>query len=244
MKVAFLLLACILVSAFADQVQIAEDESDIRAFNDRHMLDNGVLYFVNLSVEEETGFWASLFRIFSFSTPENDMTHLNSIAENNPVLRIDIGKASMAHSAEDFGVKSVPYVIAFFRGKEILRQKPSSSTAQEIREAIEDAQTSASVNVNADSSSIDLSSQVEVEEVHHHPAPKQASSDFGLMDTSSASSMMSKIPGIPASVQPAQLEQYKQIAQESYQNPQAAVQKYGQDTVNLARSYFKPPPSA
>jgi hypothetical protein len=244
-------------------VHVAETEADIKAFNERHVQDTSVIYFVNLSSQQETGFWASLFSIFSTSTPESDETHLNDIAENNPVLKVDIGKELMAHSAEDYNVKTVPFIIAFHKGKEILREKPTSTTANRIDAKVAEIEQinlhtinpAITVHPERDASKINIKDDKKENDVHHHPKPLIVFPDSGHTSTNdpAESSIISSTPimtldkednanGLkqPTPVSTAdQLTKYRQIANEVYEDPKKATQKYGPDAAKAAMDYYQ-----
>jgi hypothetical protein len=188
MKLRILLLAAILAIAVAYPIHTAETEGDIKAFRARHIQDTSVLYFVNLSAEKQTGFWSSLFSLFG-STSESDETYLPDIAESSPVLKIDVGQEALENSTNSYGVDSVPFVIAFHHGEEILRGTPSSSTGDNIDKAVREKEAN---NLHAtnpvwtthperngtDTVPNDLKTE---EDVHHHPAPLTVIPDFGHM---------------------------------------------------------------
>ena len=244
-------------------MHVAETEADIKAFNERHVQDTSVIYFVNLSSQQETGFWASLFSIFSTSTPESDETHLNDIAENNPVLKVDIGQELMAHSAEDYNVKTVPFIIAFHKGKEILREKPSSSSADRIDDKVAELEQknlhtinpAMTVHPNRDPSKVSINDEKKETDVHHHPKPLTVFPDSGHTSENnpSESSLISSTPimtldkednanGLkqPTPVSTAdQLTKYREIANDVYQDPKAAAQKYGPDAAKAAMDYYQ-----
>jgi hypothetical protein len=188
MKLSILLLAAIVAIAVAYPIHTAESEADIKAFRARHIQDTSVLYFVNLSAEKQTGFWSSLFSLFG-STSESDETYLPDIAESSPVLKIDVGQEALENSTDAYGVDSVPYVIAFHHDEEILRGTPSSSTGDDIDQAVRDKEASSLHATNpvwtthperngTDTVPNDLKAE---DDVHHHPAPLTVIPDFGHM---------------------------------------------------------------
>lgn len=189
--------------AFAYPVHVAETEKDIKAFNERHIQDTSVLYFVNLSSKTETGFWASLFSLFG-SSSESDETYLLDIAENNPVLKIDVGQDELVNATKPYNVTSIPYVVAFHKGLELLREAPYSSTADRIDNAVRDKEEKALNKVNPkftahperNGTDVVPNDEKKPGDVHHHPAPLTVIPDFGHMSTNdpAESSLISATP--------------------------------------------------
>jgi len=172
--------------AIAYPVEIALTEADIKGFNDRHTQDTSVLFFVNLASQEESGFWASIFNLFG-SSSESDESYLDEIAENNPVMKIDIGKETLAHAAEDYKVDSVPFVVALNKGEQIVREKPNSKTADNIDAIVKDREEkrlkeidhATTVHPERDASKVDINEEKSDTDVHHHQKPLVIIPDFG-----------------------------------------------------------------
>ena len=122
-----LLALFIFASALAYPIHEAETVADIHQFRERHIQDTSVLYFVDLSGEEDTGFWASLFSLFG-GTSRSDETYLPDIADNNPVMKIDVSLEQFKNITEEYKLDTIPYVVVFHHGEEILREFPSSDT--------------------------------------------------------------------------------------------------------------------
>lgn len=160
-----------LIGAQAYPIEFADDEADIKTFNDRHNKDTAVLFFVNLESQEQSGFWASIFNLFG-SSAESDEALMEKIGQKDPVLKIDIGKEKLAHSAKDFSVDSVPFIVAFYNGEEVLRETPNSGIASKldgiIRGKEQDKQAKATPTDDADG--------------HNHPKPVIVESDYGHLN--------------------------------------------------------------
>lgn len=190
MKLHILLLAVVLGLALAYPVHQAETEADITAFRERHIQDTSVLYFVNLSAEKQTGFWASLFSLFG-STSESDETYLPDIAESSPVIKIDVGQDALANTTNAYGVDSVPFVIVYHHGEELMRERPTSSTGDSIDKAVKDKEESSLHAMNPlwtthpernGTDTVPNDNKTETD-VHHHPVPLTVIPDFGHMST-------------------------------------------------------------
>jgi hypothetical protein len=186
MKITLLLLAVMLGVTLAYPVTIADNEDDIRAFMIKHKNDTSVLFFVNQESQEASGFWATIFNLFG-STTESDESFLTEIAENNPVMKIDIGKTTLAHSTEDYKVESVPLAIAFHHGVEIIRERPTAKTADNIDNKVKEIEEKSLHEINhantvhpeRDPSKTDIWDTKTENDVHHHPAPLIVIPDFG-----------------------------------------------------------------
>jgi hypothetical protein len=166
--------------------EAADDESDIKDFNERHMHDTSILFFVNQESQEQSGFWASIFNLFG-SSSESDESFLDEIADNNPLIKIDIGKEALGHSAEDYSVETVPMIIAFHHGEEILRERPTAETADKIDDIVRDNETknlkevdhASTVHPKRDPSETDIWDNKTDTDEHHHPKPLIVTPDFG-----------------------------------------------------------------
>lgn len=174
--------------------EVADDEADIKDFRERHTLDTAVLFFVNQESQEQSGFWASIFNLFG-SSSESDESFLVEIAENNPLIKIDVGKDALAHSTEDYGVESVPLVIAFHHDKEILRERPTTDTADKLDDMIRDIEAkslaeidhASTVHPERNASSTDIWDNKTDTDEHHHPKPLVITPDFGHLDVNDPS---------------------------------------------------------
>lgn len=162
-----------------------------------------MLYFVNLSTKSDTGFWASLFSLFG-SSAESDETYLLDIAENNPVLKIDVGQPELVNATKPYNVTSVPYIVAYHKGLELLREAPYSSSADRIDNAVRDKEEKSLNKVNpkftvhperAETDAVP-NDEKKPDDVHHHPAPLTVIPDFGHMSTNdpAESSLISATP--------------------------------------------------
>ena len=134
MKPTAILLLCLLGFALSYPIHEAENVRDINAFRERHFQDTSVLYFEDTTVEEK-GFWSSLFSLFG-SSSKADETYLNDIAENAPVLKVDLARDDFSNISEKFALKSLPFVFVFHHGEELLKEFPTSSTADKIEDLI------------------------------------------------------------------------------------------------------------
>lgn len=192
MKYILLVIAIILAIAIAYPVNDAEDESDIKTFRGIHLVDTAVLYFYKKSGPKDTGFWASIFSIFS-SSSEDDVTYLKDISDNAPVMTVDVGLERLKHSADDYKISSYPYVVVFHRDEEILRETPKSSTADKIEEKVKEKEEKKlkEINVNwtvhpernGTTATVAETKKDEKKETdeHHHPKPLTIVPDFGHM---------------------------------------------------------------
>lgn len=186
MKIAWFLMISMIGVALAYPVTIAEDEDDVRGFLEKHARDTAVLFLVNQESQENSGFWATIFNLFG-SASESDESYLNSIAENNPVLKIDVGKKSLEHSSDDYKVESLPLAIAFHHGNEILRERPTSQTAERIdskiksieEKALQEINHASTVHPERDSSQVNIWENNTASDVHHHSVPLIVIPDFG-----------------------------------------------------------------
>lgn len=173
----FLLIA-ILQGCYAYPIHEAETPADIRLFQERHIQDTSALFFHNHRNVEEKGFFASIFDLFG-SSSDSDDTILNEIAENIPVIKIDVGQDALQDTAEDYDVSTVPYVVAYHKGVEILREVPNSSTADSIEEKVKDLEQerlhkinhASTVHPERAASEVDINDEKKDTDVHHHPKP-------------------------------------------------------------------------
>ena len=180
-----LVFLCLMSFSYAYPIDIADDEEDIQDFLIKHQDDTAILYFVNQGERQRNGFWSSVFNLFR-SSSQADEANLHEISENNPVVKIDLGKDTLAHAAEDYDVKRVPYVIAYHKGDQILAEEPTAKTADRIEEKLEEIESNTdeivhSTTVHPERSPSEQSIWDEKSDTdeHHHPKPLQVTPDFG-----------------------------------------------------------------
>ena len=120
------------------------------------------------------------------SSSEADVTYLEDIAKNNALLKIDLGQTTLAHSAEDYKVDSVPFVVVLHRGEEILREKPSSTTAEKIEKLVKEKEEANAKEINPTwtvhperKDGVEKNDEKTDKDVHHHPKPLVIVPDFG-----------------------------------------------------------------
>ena len=134
-----LLFALCLMPIYGQNNVDAQTPEDVEAFRTLHRDDTAVLFFHNSADAKSTGFFESIFGLFG-SKENLDEEFQAMIAEKYPVIEIDSKIEELQNVPDDYEVGTLPYVIAFHKGREIWREVPSKQTATIIENLIADQQ--------------------------------------------------------------------------------------------------------
>lgn len=143
---------------------------------------------MNLS-ESTSGFWDSLFNLFG-SSSDYETELEGSISNAHPIMKIDLGKTTLAHSAEDYKVEEVPFIIAFHKNVQVLKETPTLETSDKLTRIVKDideknirkAKIEAEIyQPNADQT-VPLKEKVE-SDVKNQPQPLVIIPDFNKITT-------------------------------------------------------------
>ncbi|CAI2369809.1 unnamed protein product [Moneuplotes crassus] len=141
MKIKFLVLATLFALAACEigdsWMEDASVPADVSDFKSKHDGEDYILFFHDISNnnKRDEGFFQSMFNIFG-SNNNLDEEYQLILSDKYPTLEIDSGIDSLRNVPDDYGVKELPYIIAYHKNKEIWRAKPSQDTTDIIANKI------------------------------------------------------------------------------------------------------------
>lgn len=132
---AVVLLLCLITGALAQNNVDAQTPEDVQAFRTLHANDVAVLFFHNSNDNKQTGFFESIFGLFG-NNEDLDEQYQALIAQKYPIIEIDSKIPALAKVPDDYEVQTMPYIIAYYKNKELWREIPSKQSATIIENLI------------------------------------------------------------------------------------------------------------